>query len=32
MSDLATPHDAFFKVTFGDKDVARDFLRHYLPA
>ncbi|MGB4263406.1 MAG: Rpn family recombination-promoting nuclease/putative transposase [Fervidobacterium sp.] len=32
MSDLATPHDAFFKVTFGDKDVAQDFLKHYLPA
>ena len=31
MSDLTTPHDAFFKVTFGDKDVARDFLKHYLP-
>ena len=32
MSDLATPHDTFFKVTFGDKDVAQDFLKHYLPA
>ncbi|MGB4755211.1 MAG: Rpn family recombination-promoting nuclease/putative transposase [Fervidobacterium sp.] len=32
MSDLTTPHDAFFKVTFGDKDVAQDFLKHYLPA
>ncbi|HQE48847.1 MAG TPA: Rpn family recombination-promoting nuclease/putative transposase [Fervidobacterium sp.] len=31
MSDLATPHDTFFKVTFGDKDVAQDFLKHYLP-
>ena len=32
MGDLTTPHDAFFKVTFGDKDVAQDFLKHYLSA
>ena len=32
MSDLTNPHDKFFKETFGRVEVARDFLRNYLPA
>lgn len=31
MSDLTNPHDKFFKETFGQIEVARDFLRNYLP-
>jgi len=25
------PHDKFFRITFGDLDIATDFLRNYLP-
>lgn len=32
MSELANPHDKFFKAVFRRKEAARDFLRHYLPA
>ncbi len=28
---IENPHDKFFKETFGDIAVARDFLNHYLP-
>lgn len=28
---LQNPHDTFFKETFGDTEVAKDFLNHYLP-
>lgn len=30
--DPQHPHDSFFKQTFGQPEVARDFLRNYLPA
>lgn len=32
MAAVNTPHDAFFKLLFGDLEVAADFLRNYLPA
>ncbi len=32
MSEITNPHDKFFKETFGQIHIARDFLRHYLPA
>lgn len=32
MSTLTNPHDKFFKAVFGRKEVAQDFLQHYLPA
>lgn len=32
MSTLTNPHDKFFKTVFSQKEVAVDFLRHYLPA
>lgn len=32
MSDLNNPHDKFFKESFAQLEVARDFLRNYLPA
>ena len=32
MAELATPHDSFFRSTFGRLDLAADFLQHYLPA
>ena len=32
MSDLTNPHDKFFKETFGQIEVTRDFLHNYLPA
>lgn len=32
MSDITNPHDKFFKETFGQPEIARDFLAHYLPA
>ncbi|WP_295447099.1 Rpn family recombination-promoting nuclease/putative transposase [uncultured Thiodictyon sp.] len=32
MDDIATPHDAFFRESFGRREIAQDFLRHYLPA
>lgn len=30
--NINNPHDKFFKETFGDITVAKDFLNHYLPA
>jgi predicted transposase YdaD len=32
MSTLTNPHDKLFKTVFGQKEVAVDVLRHYLPA
>ncbi|WP_295447191.1 Rpn family recombination-promoting nuclease/putative transposase [uncultured Thiodictyon sp.] len=32
MDDLATPHDAFFRESFGRREIAQDFLRHHLPS
>jgi predicted transposase/invertase (TIGR01784 family) len=32
MDDIATPHDAFFRESFGRREVAEDFLRQHLPA
>ena len=32
MSDIANPHDRFFKEVISREDVARDFVLHYLPA
>lgn len=31
-SKLNHPHDKMFKETFGDLEVAKDFIKHYLPA
>ncbi|GEM_PF-3303585 len=31
MSDIANTHDAFFKLMFGDIEVAQDLLQNYLP-
>jgi predicted transposase/invertase (TIGR01784 family) len=31
MTEISNPHDKFFKVTFGQPEVAADFLAHYLP-
>ncbi|MBP7304407.1 MAG: Rpn family recombination-promoting nuclease/putative transposase [Fervidobacterium sp.] len=31
MNDITNPHDAFFKLMFGDIEVAQDFLQNYLP-
>ncbi|HZW68747.1 MAG TPA: Rpn family recombination-promoting nuclease/putative transposase [Pseudogracilibacillus sp.] len=30
--EIENPHDKFFKETFSDVDVTKDFLNHYLPA
>ncbi len=32
MSELANPHDKFFKELFGQPDTAADFITNYLPA
>ncbi|MBF0477456.1 MAG: Rpn family recombination-promoting nuclease/putative transposase, partial [Deltaproteobacteria bacterium] len=32
MANSTKHHDRFFKEVFSDRDVAQDFLRHYLPA
>ena len=32
MDIVNQPHDRFFKETFGDIDVALDFIKNYLPA
>jgi predicted transposase/invertase (TIGR01784 family) len=32
MDELGTPHDRYFRESFGRLEVARDFLRHNLPA
>ncbi|WP_295389695.1 Rpn family recombination-promoting nuclease/putative transposase [uncultured Thiodictyon sp.] len=32
MDEIATPHDAFFRESFGRREVAADFLRQQLPA
>ncbi|WP_295437475.1 Rpn family recombination-promoting nuclease/putative transposase [uncultured Thiodictyon sp.] len=31
MDAITAPHDAFFRESFGRRDVALDFLRHHLP-
>ena len=31
MEPVPTPHDRFFRESFGRPEIARDFLRHYLP-
>jgi predicted transposase/invertase (TIGR01784 family) len=31
MGEINNPHDAFFKYAFGDKEIAKDFLKYYLP-
>ena len=31
MDELGTPHDRYFRESFGRLEVARDFLRHNLP-
>ncbi len=31
MSDITNPHDKFFKETFSQPEIARDFLANYLP-
>lgn len=31
MSDIATPHDRYFRSVMTDMQVARDFFQHYLP-
>jgi len=31
MNEINNPHDAFFKRNFGDIEIAKDFLRNYLP-
>jgi len=31
MTDLSNPHDRFFKEVFSRQEVAKDFLRNYLP-
>ncbi len=30
-SEITNPHDKFFKNIFSDKQIAKDFLNHYLP-
>jgi len=32
MDEIATPHDTFFRESFGRREIAGDFLRHHLPA
>lgn len=32
MDDIGSPHDRYFRETFGRVEVARDFLAHHLPA
>lgn len=32
MDEIANPHDAFFRESFGRREIAQDFLRHHLPA
>ena len=32
MDDIATPHDAFFRESFGRREIAVDFLRQQPPA
>ncbi len=32
MDEIATPHDTFFRESFGRREIAEDFLRHHLPA
>ena len=32
MDQISTPHDRYFRESFGRVEVARDFLRHNLPA
>ena len=31
MDDIATPHDTYFRESFGRREIALDFLRHHLP-
>ncbi|WP_295450681.1 Rpn family recombination-promoting nuclease/putative transposase [uncultured Thiodictyon sp.] len=31
MDDITAPHDAFFRESFGRREIAQDFLRHHLP-
>jgi predicted transposase/invertase (TIGR01784 family) len=31
MGEINNPHDAFFKYTFGDKEITKDFIKYYLP-
>ncbi len=31
MTEIADPHDSFFRETFGRKDIAASFLKEYLP-
>jgi len=31
MDDIANPHDAFFRESFGRREIAQDFLRNQLP-
>ena len=31
MDEIANPHDAFFRESFGRQEIARDFLQHHLP-
>jgi hypothetical protein len=32
MDEIASPHDRYFRESFARIEVARDFLRHNLPA
>ncbi len=32
MDPIPTPHDRFFRESFGRREIAQDFLRHQLPA
>lgn len=32
MDEIATPHDTYFRESFGRREVAQDFLRAQLPA
>ena len=32
MEPVPTPHDCFFRESFGRREIAQDFLQHYLPA
>ena len=32
MDDIVNPHDAFFRESFGRREIAQDFLRNQLPA
>jgi predicted transposase/invertase (TIGR01784 family) len=32
MDEIATPHDAYFRESFGRREIAEDFLRQHLPA